>query len=148
IRCRGHGDSASSESIDDNLQQRVVAAILLAEDELREKCSQCAKIGNERQPAESAEQQLVLVNLSCQCRLSHAMALKVPNVRPHPSWTARQKAVADSAQGGIGMILQSDAVNFTALRLQRLGDDDGKPSPAGDKADFSSGCHAASFRSA
>src|SRR5262245_13670544 len=89
----------------------------------------------------------MLENFASECCLGHAMALKVANVRAYPGGTARQIAVADFAQHGIGMVLQSDTVHLTALRLQRLGHHDGKSSPASDEADFFSDCHAASFRS-
>src|SRR5215471_11562202 len=89
----------------------------------------------------------MLENLAGECCLSHAMALKVANVRAHPGGTARQIAVADFAQHGIGMVLQSDTVHLTALRLQRLSHDHREPPPASYEADFFSDCHAASFRS-
>ena len=69
-------------------------------------------------------------------RLGDSLATKVADVGSDPGDAAGQIAVANLCQHRVGMTRQADAVDFQALVLERLGNDDRKAAPAGDQADF------------
>jgi len=143
----GKVDAFLGERGHDRAQQGVVGAVFRLGNPVRIEGQQELPVGQVLQPVVLAEDQR-LVEFPRHRGLRHAVAVEVTDGRPQLGDPLRLPVVAQLPQGGVGMILDRQAIDAVALRPQRLGDDDRVSSPACQQADlgWTAAAHAASCR--